>query len=255
MGGLHLRCPGPSLFPINSRQLHYLSIRGYAAYPSIKENQIRDRNKVNGTLRLITLIQTLFFMTSLLLRAVQKLAITALELSTAAFVVLSILTTVLWFRKPADVEHCEFIEANVSVATILGNDNLPVDAAYTYTPLGFICREEWSWSVLWTHGLNSLRRLHLAGQPQQLPVQRFQDTVVPVIRGWFLALFAVPSVAYLGIFVTRVELQFSYLHRADTLALCQFDCLDYRNRCLDAADIFQVVPVSMPNFESSTLLS
>jgi hypothetical protein len=52
------------------------------------------------------------------------------------------------------------------------------------------------------HGLNSLRRLHLAGQPQQLPVQRFQDTVVPVIRGGFLALFAVPSVAYLGIFVT-----------------------------------------------------
>jgi hypothetical protein len=87
-------------------------------------------------------------MTSLLLRAVQKLAITALALSTAAFVVLSILTTVLWFRKPVDVEHCKFIEANVSVATILGNDNLPVDAAYAYTPLGFIGREEWSCSVL-----------------------------------------------------------------------------------------------------------
>ena len=201
MGGLHLRCPDHSSFPINSRQLHYLITRGYATYPSIKENQIRDRNKVDGTLRLITLIQTLFFMTSLLLRAVQKLAITALELSTAAFVVLSILTTAFWFRKPADVEHCEFIEANASVATIRGNENWPVDAAYTYTPLDFIGREEWSWSILWMHGLNCLRRLHLAGQPQQLPVQRFQNTVVPVIRGWFLALFAGSSLTYLGIFV------------------------------------------------------
>lgn len=201
MGGLHLRCPDHSPFPINSRQLHYLITRGYAAYPSIKENQIRDRNKVDGTLRLITLIQTLFFMTNLLLRAVQKLAITVLELSTSAFVVVSIMTTVFWFRKPADVEHCDFIEANVSIATILGNENLPLNPTYTYTPLDFIGREEWSWSILWMHGLSILRKLHVAGQPQQLPVQRFQNTIAPVIRGWCLALFAVLSLAYLGIFV------------------------------------------------------
>lgn len=201
MGGLHLRCPGHSSFPINSRQLHFLITNGYVTYPSIEENQIRDRNKVDGTLRLLTLIQTLFFQTNMLLRAVQKLAVTALELSTSAFVVLSISTTVFWFRKPADVERCEFIEANVPIATILANHNLPVDAAYNYTPLDFIGREEWSWSILWMHGLNCLRKLHLAGQPQQLPVQRFQNTIVPVIHGWFLALFAVLSLVYLGLFV------------------------------------------------------
>lgn len=208
MGGLHLRCPDQPPFPINSRQLHYLITRGYAAYPSIKENQIRDRNKVDGTLRLITLIQILFFTTNLLLRAVQGLAITVLELSTSAFVFSSILTAVFWFRKPADVEHHDFIDANVSVATILSNHELPVDAVYRYTPLDFIGREEWSWSILWMHALNCLRRLHLAGQPQQLPVQRFQNTIVPVIRGWFLVLFAVVSLAYLGIFVAAWNFSF-----------------------------------------------
>jgi hypothetical protein len=39
MGGLHLRCPDHSLFPINSRQLHYLITRGYAAYPSLKRTK------------------------------------------------------------------------------------------------------------------------------------------------------------------------------------------------------------------------
>lgn len=201
MGGLHLRCPGHSPFPINSRQLHYLITNEYVAYPSIDENQIRDRNKVDGTLRLITLIQTLFFMTNMLLRAIQKLTITALELSTSAFVVVGILTTVFWFRKPADVVRCDFIDANMPIATILTNHNLPVDAPYTYTPLDSIGREEWSWSILWMHGLGCLRRLHLAGQPKELPVQRVQNTIVPVIEGWFLFCFAVVTMTYLGIFV------------------------------------------------------
>ena len=51
------------------------------------------------------------------------------------------------------------------------------------------------------HGLSCLRKLHLAGQPQQLPVQRVQNTIVPVIRGWFLVFFAVVSLVYLGTFV------------------------------------------------------
>lgn len=201
MGALHLRCSDQSSFPINSRQLHFLIIQGYVAYPSIEESQIRDRNKVDGTLRLITLFQTLFFQTNMLLRAVQKLAITALELSTSAFVILSVSTTVFWFRKPADVQRCEFIEANVPMATILANHNVSIDATYTYTPLDFVGREEWPWSILWMHGLNCLRKLHLAGQPEQLPVQRFQNTIITAIHGWYLTLLAVLSLAYLGIFV------------------------------------------------------
>ena len=81
-------------------------------------------------------------MLNLLIRAIQGLEITALELSTAAFVIMSIATTIFWFRKPADVERCDFIEAKVSLATILAKENVLDNAAYTYTPIDFIGREE-----------------------------------------------------------------------------------------------------------------
>ena len=205
MGGLHLKFPDESAFPINSRQLHYLIKKEYVAYPKhIKEYQIHDRNKIDGTLRLITLIQTLIFMVNLLLRAIQGLAITALELSTSAFVVSSAMTTLFWLRKPADVEHCDFVQCKVPLETILANDNRPADSAFTYTPLDYIGREEWSWSILWMHGLSLLRKFHLAGQPQEkagIPIQRIQNTLVSPIHGWYSTLFAVISLVYLGIFV------------------------------------------------------
>ena len=201
MGGLHLRCPDHPPFPINSRQLHYLIMKKYVAYPSIDESQIRDRNKVDGVLRLITLVQTSLFMANVVLRAVQQLEITVLELSTAAFVVVAILVTFFWFFKPADVERCDFIESQTTLETMLVKENVATDHIYNYTPLDFVGREEWSWSILWMHGLNCLRALHLAGQPHSLPVLRFQNTIIPVIRGWYLVFWAIASLAYLGIFV------------------------------------------------------
>ncbi|KAL9616687.1 MAG: hypothetical protein Q9160_008475 [Pyrenula sp. 1 TL-2023] len=201
MGGLHLRSPDYPSFPINSRQLHFLVTRDYVAYPQLQKNQIRDKNKVDPTLRFITLIQTLFFSISLLVRAAQKLAITALELSTAAFVVLSFASTILWLHKPGDVEECDFIETSVPIATIMADSNLSPDATYAYTPLDFISRQEWSWSILWMHGLNLLRKLHLAGQPRELPTQRVQNTVVPRIKGRYTVLLATLSVAYLCLFI------------------------------------------------------
>ena len=201
MGGLQLRSPDYPPFPINSEQLHYLISKRYVAYPQIEESQIRDRNKVDGMLRFITLVQTMFFIVNVILRAAQHLAITALELSTAAFVFSSVLTTVFWLEKPADVQKCEFIYTEKSISTIRLNAGVAADVVYTYTPLDFVGREEWPWSILWMHGLNCLRRLHLAGQPQQLPIQRFQNTVVPVIKSWFLVLFATLSLIYFAIFI------------------------------------------------------
>lgn len=208
MGGFHLRSPDYPPFPINSRQLHYLVEREYVRYPQIEENQIRDRNKVDGVLRLITLVQTVLFLVNSLIRISQKLAITALELSTLAFVVMSIATTAFWFQKPADVKERIFLETNTPIATILADLAVPSSALYSYTPLDPIGREEWSWSVLWMHGLNSLRRLHLGGQRVELPNDRFHNTTVPVIEGWPHALFASLSVVYLSIFIAGWNFDF-----------------------------------------------
>ncbi|KAI4146596.1 MAG: hypothetical protein LQ340_005870, partial [Diploschistes diacapsis] len=173
----------------------------YVQYPRIEESQIRDKNKVDTTLRFITLFQTVFFLINLIIRTTQGLAVTALELSTSAFVVVGLMTTLCWLRKPADVQSREVISTKTPIARILAERGIPADAVYTYTPLDPIGRKEWSWSILWMHGLGYLRRLHLAGQPQQLPVQRFNNTAVPNIDGWFLVLFAFVCILYFSIFI------------------------------------------------------
>ena len=208
MGGLHLQTPDHGSFPINSQQLHYLMKKGYVDVPRIQEEQIRDKDKVDGMLRFITLVQTMAFIVNLILRALQHLDITALELSTAAFVFSSSLTTLFWIKKPADVQGCEFLSTGTPVASIRLDAGIAPDAVYSCTPLDFIGREEWAWSILWMHGLNCLRRLHLAGQPQQLPFQRFNNTTVPVIKGWFLFLFAVITMAFFAIVVAGWNFSF-----------------------------------------------
>lgn len=172
------------------------------AYPSLKENHIRHRSRFHGRLHPVTLDQTLFFTTNSLLRVVQELAMTAHVLSTSTRG-LKYFENSIPVPKPADVEHRQFIEAHVSLATVLGSDNLPVDAINAYTSLDFVGREEFPWSIIWMHDFICLRRLHLAAQPQHLPIQRFQSTVLPVIYGWILTFFAVYSLAYLRICVAE----------------------------------------------------
>ena len=208
MGGLHLRSPDFPSFPINSKQLHYLIIRGYVNFPQIKEEQIRDKNKVDGMLRFITLLQTISFLINMILRATQHLAITAFELSTAAFVFSSFATTLFWVKKPADVQACDFLDTDTTISTIRIEGGVASDAVYTYTPLDFVGREEWPMSIMWSHALNICRRLHITGQPQQLPVQRFNNTAAPVIKDWFQTLFIIIGGVYFAIVVAGFNFSF-----------------------------------------------
>ena len=208
MGGLHLRSPGFPSFPINSQQLHYLIIRGYVNFPQIQEDQIRDKNKVDGMLRFITLIQTISFIINIILRATQNLAITAFELSTAAFVFSSVATTLFWIKKPADVQGCDYLDTDTTISTIRIEGGVAANAVYTYTPLDFVGREEWPMSIMWSHGLNFLRRLHITGQPQQLPVRRFNNTAAPVIKHGVMVLFVIICGIYFAVVVAGFNFSF-----------------------------------------------
>ena len=56
MGGFHLWSSDYlDGFPVNSDQLHFLVTKGYVGLPDLEESQIRDRDKVDTLLRLITL--------------------------------------------------------------------------------------------------------------------------------------------------------------------------------------------------------
>ena len=208
MGGFRFQPCGWKSIPVNAKQLHYLVTRGYVDYPRISEVYIRDKNKVDGVLRVITLIQTLWFVVNVIIRARQNLTITAAELSTVAFVWLGIWTSLCWMSKPADVVQADTITSATSMENILREGGDAASRVYYYTPLDFASRAEWSWSRLWNHGLNLLRRLHWAAPPAERPVQRFQNTVIPIIEGRYYALWVVVSTAYFAIFLVAWKFSF-----------------------------------------------
>ena len=208
MGGLHLVTEDVKPFPINAAQLHYLVTQRGIPYPKILEVHIRDKNKSDGMLRLITLVQTLWFLVNVVARRVQQLPITALELSTSAFVLLSFATTLCWFQKPADILHPDFITVDQPVEILLPSNASYYGKEYLYTPLDCVGRQEWTWSRLWSHGLYCLRSLNLAAPPAGRPVARFQNTIAPSIDGFAYVLFFWVSLAYLAIFITGWNFSF-----------------------------------------------
>ena len=119
MGGFHLRPPDWQSFPIDAKQLHYLVIHDFLPYPSLGDAHIHDKNKVDGMLRFITLVQTLWFLVNLIVRASQGLAITVLELSTSGSVMFSVAITLCWMKKPADIRHPDYLDTQTELADIL----------------------------------------------------------------------------------------------------------------------------------------
>ena len=208
MGGFHLQSPEWKSFPIDAKQLHYLVTRGYVAYPEFGDTHIRDKNKVDGMLRLITCVQALWFIVNIIFRASQNLAITAAELSTSAFVMFNTATSLCWWRKPADVQTPDYVRTEKSLSVILREGGDYADGVYYYTPLDFISRREWSWSILWSHGLNYLRKIHVAPPPTERPIPRFQNTIVPVIEGAAYGLFVLVSLSYFAVFIAGWNFDF-----------------------------------------------
>ena len=76
-------------FPLDSEQVYYLVNKNYVPYEefAIPIHKIEERNKVDGALRVITVLQILWYFVGVIARACQHLAITVLELATMGFIV------------------------------------------------------------------------------------------------------------------------------------------------------------------------
>ena len=239
MGGFHLRPPDWKTFPIDAKQLHYLVIRGYLSYPNLSDTQIRDKNKIDGMLRLITLAQTTWFLLTFILRASQGLAVTALELSTSAFVSFSLATTLCWMKKPADVQSPEYLETTTKLTEILENGGEDARRVYYYTPLDFVSRKEWYWSKIWSNGLNMLRKMRILVPSTNPPITHFPNTVIPAIDRLPYGVFVVLSLGYFAIFIAGWNLEFPTevertLWRAASLtalASCLAECIALQIFC------------------------
>jgi len=73
-------------------------------YPIVSREEIEDRSKGDAVTKTLVVLQTAWFLLQCVVRASQHLALTELELATAAFAVLSIVMYVLWWDKPLDVQ-------------------------------------------------------------------------------------------------------------------------------------------------------
>ena len=147
MGGFTLHTPDWVPFPINAKQLHYLVVRGHLPWPLITKKEIKDRNKVDALLRAITVLQTLWFIANCLGRFVQDLTIATFELTTIGFIFCTLGTHVCWAHKPADVEVPVVLYCNSSIRRILLEAGDGPGHLYSQTPLDFVSRREWSWSL------------------------------------------------------------------------------------------------------------
>ena len=209
MGGFVLRTSDQVSFPIDAKQLHYLIAKGHVRCPSLDKRSIADRNKVDGLLRAITLCQALWFVVNVSTRAGQHLAITCIELTTAAFIVCTVGTTYLWLYKPADMTTSEIVESENTITEILEQAGCPERKLHGRTPLDFVNRKEWSVSLVWENWLNVLRHVHIKIGVSARPIDRIQNTAFvefPQSQLWIV----VPgfTAAYFAIFISRWNYNF-----------------------------------------------
>ena len=224
MGGFILYTKDWTPFPINAKQLHYLVVEGYVAFPALDKRVIADKNKADGLLRLITIIQIFWFVVNVIGRAAQHLAITCVELTTAAFILCSLGITFCWAHKPADVSTPEAIKTDATIAEILLRAGSQAQRPYSRTPLDFVSRKEWPWSIYWSNWINILRNMRINFGPQIRPVNRFENTIsLELPRGmpWiFLGLTALYAATFFCgwnyTFPTRTE---QALWRAASVAM------------------------------------
>ena len=73
-------------------------------YPIVTREEIQDKSKGDAVTKALVLLQTTWFLLQCAARGSQRLALTELELATAAFALLNIIIYALWWDKPLDVQ-------------------------------------------------------------------------------------------------------------------------------------------------------
>ncbi|KAE9399689.1 hypothetical protein BT96DRAFT_1101696 [Gymnopus androsaceus JB14] len=106
MGGFMLTDPsGNHLGVLQDTDLEYLLPRKLVSFPRISSSEIMDRSKADALAKTLALVQTTWFMVQIISRAVQRLPITELELTTIAFAFLNVLRYAFWLQKPQNVRY------------------------------------------------------------------------------------------------------------------------------------------------------
>ena len=209
MGGIHLDCPDFKPFPVNSHQVLWLVENLHVTYPSIAQDLIEDKNKADIFARVAKLLQITWFTTQSIIRGVDHLGITTLELSTIAFGYCTLNSFWFWRHKPLDVAEAIILECTKPLREIIRESGRNV-GFYKQTPLDFVEPEMGTTYVapfFWT-----VRTLFgFEGRPTILPQQTFLNTATVPNRGLKscdLAFALYFSTAYFGIHLAAWDFPF-----------------------------------------------
>ena len=82
-------------------------------YPIATREEIQDKSKGDAVTKALVVLQTTWFLLQCAARGSQHLALTELELATAAFALLNIIIYALWWDKPLDVQ-CHIVVRRIT---------------------------------------------------------------------------------------------------------------------------------------------
>ncbi|KAF4992510.1 hypothetical protein FDECE_13699 [Fusarium decemcellulare] len=154
MGGFVLKAPDlPRPIPLNAEQVFYLVQNRYIAYPETTLAELKDRDKSDGLARLVTVCQATWFVVNFIVRIVQGLFVTTMELTTVTFVVILFGTAWCWIDKPSDVTTTITVETlpRVTMDGIAFHGGPRASQPYHQTPLEFVSRDETALNLVWQY--------------------------------------------------------------------------------------------------------
>lgn len=134
---------------------------------------IKDRTKADGFTKLVTIIQTNWFLLQVLSQAVQHLAIATLELAAVAVVVYTLATFFCWLKKPLDVEEPIVLTTSKTTAEILLEGGGVAANPFKQVPLDFFDNLGPSWSV------HVMSRFGIHTGPRRRPLRRLGNCRIP----------------------------------------------------------------------------
>jgi hypothetical protein len=177
MGGFVLEPLDFPTFPVTASQLHYLVARGYVDFGDIDLTlqEIDDKNKFDALTRVITIVQLLWFLASVVARAILGMAITTLELSTICFIFCTLFTCYFWREKPQDVACPKIIRPKATMKEILLKAGPIAARPYSYTPLDFVARKPHWFERVWRFTFNLPGIIGLHVHPRRRPVDKIWD--------------------------------------------------------------------------------
>ncbi|KAI9373306.1 hypothetical protein BJX61DRAFT_541841 [Aspergillus egyptiacus] len=106
-----------NIWVLDSKQLALARSHGIISrLPRLEENEIKDRSKTDGLVRLFALIQVLWLLIQLVVRSVEGIPYSALEVSTLAFSSCAIIIYFSEWTKPQDVGVPFYIDTDAAVS-------------------------------------------------------------------------------------------------------------------------------------------